>query len=249
MQLQGKNGYNISYEESVPEGTSTIILAMHGFAGDKESSCISLLEKEANKAGIGLIKFDWPSHGESEAEGDSLTLENCLADLSSVIEYIKENYPCAKLAAFATSFGGYVTLLYHLYHDSVFDHLILRSPAIRMYNIMENVIMTEESKKDLQTQHYFFREFDRTIKITERFVDELNRNDLFELYGKTPLTNASIIHGTMDDVAPIQDSIEFAKLHGCSLYPVAGADHRYKKPGELEQVIEIASGILSETAK
>lgn len=249
MKLKGKNGCRISYAESVPEGAGTIILAMHGFGGDKESGCIRLLEQEANKVGIGLIKFDWPGHGESEAEGDSLTLENCLSDLHTMVEYAKEKYPEAHLTAFATSFGGYVALLYHLNHDRVFDHLILRSPALRMYNIMENVLMTEESKQNLLEKHYFPYGFERIINITEPFVEELKDGDLFVLYGKEPLPNASIIHGTMDDVAPIQDSMAFARLHGCSLYPVAGADHRYKKPGELERVIRISMSILSKIWK
>lgn len=249
MRLKGKNGYDISYVESIPEHAGTIILAMHGFAGDKESGCIRLLEQEANKAGMGLIKFDWPGHGDSEADGDSLTLENCLSDLHTVVEYAREKYPEARLAAFATSFGGYVTLLYHYRHGDTFDHIILRSPAIRMYNIMENVIMTEESKKDLLRQHYFFYGFERITKISEHFVNELKANDLFELYGGLPLTNVSILHGSMDDIAPIQDSMEFARLHGCSLYPVEGADHRYKKAGELEQVIGISLPILSKIGK
>ena len=84
MQLLGKNGYNIAYNESIPENANTIIVAMHGFCGDKESSCISALEKRALGLNIGLIKFDWAGHGESEATGEQLTMIVCVYITSDV---------------------------------------------------------------------------------------------------------------------------------------------------------------------
>ena len=137
MQLLGKNGYNIAYDESIPENANTIIVAMHGFCGDTESSCISALEKRALELNIGLITFDWAGHGESEATGEQLTINNCMADIDSIIEHVKESHPEAKLVAFSTSFGGYLTLLYLRNHETVFDQVILRSPAIHMYDVLK----------------------------------------------------------------------------------------------------------------
>ena len=55
MQLQGKNGYSISYSESIPEVAKTIIVAMHGFCGDKESGCIAELEKKIECMKVSII--------------------------------------------------------------------------------------------------------------------------------------------------------------------------------------------------
>ena len=168
MIIDGKNGYPISYEEQIPDNAKTIIIAMHGFCGDKESGCISLLEQEATKFGIGLVKFDWPAHGESNANGEKLRIDNCLSDLQSVIDFVKANHPLAKLVAFSTSFGGYLTLLYNKKHENVFDYIILRSPAIKMYDVLTSTIMNEVLKEELAKKQCFDYGFERIITITNK---------------------------------------------------------------------------------
>ena len=249
MTLKGDNGYNISYDEYIPNNCKTIVIAMHGFAGDKESGCINLLEDRLKQMDIGLLKFDWPGHGESETNGDDLTVYNCLSDLDSVVKHVKENNNDCNLVAFSTSFGGYLTLLYNYYNPNVFDHIILRSPAIKMYDVIENNILTEQMKLELTKNGYFHYGFERILKVSREFINELKDQNVFNLYGNQNLDYISIIHGTEDDVVPISDSNIFSNIHNCTIYPIEGADHRYKKNGELDKVIEIASDIISNVEK
>ena len=182
MQLLGKNGYNIAYDESIPENANTIIVAMHGFCGDKESSCISALEKRALELNIGLIKFDWAGHGESEATGEQLTINNCMADIDSIIEHVKESHPEAKLVAFSTSFGGYLTLLYLRNHETVFDQVILRSPAIHMYDVLKANILTKEEQAQIEEYGSTEFGFERKLKITNDFVADLKNHNVDKMY-------------------------------------------------------------------
>ena len=244
MIIEGQNGYGIPCELSIPDNPKMIIVAMHGFCGDKESSCIKLLEERANKVGIGLIRFDWPGHGESETDGFNFRVENCLRDLESVVGYLKEHYLDAELVAFATSFGGYITLLYNYYHKDTFSHIILRSPAIKMHEVVSNSILNSEIRKELAEKGFFIYGFERKMEITSELLGDLERFDLLNLYEGEKLENVSIIHGTEDDLVPFENSESFASQHGCQLNPVYGADHRYKKDGELEKVMEITFEIL-----
>lgn len=245
MILEGKNGYKIAFEATLPTDAKGVILAMHGFCGDKESSCISALEKRAVESGIGLVKFDWPGHGESEATGRQLTIENCLADIDSLVAYIKSVLPQAKLIAFATSFGGYLALLYCYRNRDVFDRVILRSPAINMSEVLEKRILTEDDLLQIKQVGFANYGFERKLEITDSFLDELRNNNVSKLYDDVDLPKISIIHGTNDDLVPFADSKSFSERHGCKLYPVNGADHRYKKPGELDKVIDIAMHIMT----
>ena len=245
MTLKSKNGYDISYQESIPEDSNTVIIAMHGFAGDKTSTCISMLEQAVNKEKIGLIKFDWPAHGESNTDGYNLTVEKCLDDLDSIINYLKQKNNKYNLIAFGTSFGGYLTLLYNYYHPHTFKTIILRSPAIKMYSYMLDDLSDEKLKNEMEEKGYYEFGFERMIKITKEFYDSLKNNDVIKLYGDDKLENVSIIHGTNDDTVPFNDALEFSKKHSCHLYPVEGADHRYKNDGELEKVIDITIGIIN----
>ena len=49
-----------------------IIIACHGFAGDKESSAIEALADEMNRNNVGVICFDFPGHGKSEVDADNI---------------------------------------------------------------------------------------------------------------------------------------------------------------------------------
>ena len=104
MIIKGKK-YNIDCDACIPNDAKVVVIALHGFAGDKKSGCILSLKERVVSEGIGLITFDWPGHGESEVGGEELTVANCLDDLDTVYRYVKENYPAVRdIVAFATSF-------------------------------------------------------------------------------------------------------------------------------------------------
>ena len=110
QQIEGKK-YKIDCKLWLPKKVSRIIIAVHGFAGDKESGAIASLAEEMVKKDTLVVALDLPGHGTSKVDGDALTLENCLNDITSVEEHYHEQYKDAKLSYFATSFGAYLVLL------------------------------------------------------------------------------------------------------------------------------------------
>ena len=66
------------------------IVCMHGFGGDKSSSAIKMLAEGITNSGGAVIAFDFASHGESEADENMLTMENCISDAK------KRLYVCRK---------------------------------------------------------------------------------------------------------------------------------------------------------
>ena len=247
MIIKGKK-YNIDCDASIPEKATIVVIALHGFAGDKKSGCILSLKERIVPEGIGFITFDWPGHGESEVGGEQLTVSNCLDDLDTIYHYIKENISDAKyIITFATSFGGYLALLYHYKHPTAFQHLILRAPAIKMETVLEQNIMTKEMQQEIEEKGYFDFGYERVMKVTKQFLNELQKNDVVSLYKGKKCSEIDIIHGTADDFVPIKDSIDFCTEHHCALHKIEGADHRFKGPGEIEQIIDIADAIIHET--
>ena len=112
----------------------TVILGVHGFAGDKESSMLSELAKYVDQKDGALICFDFPAHGDSDRQENDLTVENCINDLLAVAEWIEDTFPIAEKFIFATSFGGYISLLSlsRLQNYKV----ILRAPAVTMPKVL-----------------------------------------------------------------------------------------------------------------
>ena len=244
MKLKGQNGYNIECDEYIKGNEEFIIIAMHGFAGDKKSTCIKKLMQKASDLNIGLITFDWPSHGESEVNGDCLTVSNCLNDLETVYNYVKNKNFKSKVIAFSTSFGGYITLLYNIKKENKFDGIILRAPALKMYDVLMNNILDNNMLDSLKINSCFDFGFERIISVKNKFIMELKNNNIFELYKTNTFNNIDIIHGTKDTTVPIIDSIEFCKEYNFNLYKIEEANHRFDMPGQVEQVVDIAKNII-----
>ena len=151
------------------------------------------------------------------------------------------------IVAFATSFGGYLALLYHHEHPGAFRHVILRAPAIRMGTVLEQNIMTPEMNHEVAEKGYFDFGYERVMKVTKSFLDEVMKNDVVALYKGEICPDIDIIHGTVDDFVPIRDSIEFCEEHHIPLHKIEGADHRFKGPGQIEDIIDIADEIIHKT--
>ena len=93
------------------EKVKQIIIGVHGFAGDKESSVLAALAEQLVKKNCALICFDFPAHGKSSTPDSFLRVENCIQSLMEVVKYVKNHFPESKYGIFATSFGGYITLV------------------------------------------------------------------------------------------------------------------------------------------
>lgn len=239
MQIQGKNGYFIDVKTFIPIDCENIVIACHGFGGDKESSAITLLANKIKGDKIGVITFDFPGHGKSEVEADKLILDNCISDLETIEEYARSKFPNAKIGIFATSFGAYITLLKINRNGHQYASIVLRAPAICMDKILKNAILTESIEK-YKEKGYAILGYDREMKVPYKYYEELLNNKLFDIYSANEEMLA--IQGTKDDMAPIEDTIRFIaeKNTKANLIKIEGADHRMKKDGELEKVINFA---------
>lgn len=233
--------YAISCKSMMPDSEQIdgVIIGVHGFCGDKESSAIEAVAKEMVQHRFGLICFDFPAHGSSEAEDKQLTLKNCIRDFLEVLAYTRNQFPATETAVFATSFGGYVTLLCS---DELKDcRLILRSPAVTMpEHILADIIGV--SLDDYKRIGYTECGFDRRIKLPYAFYEELQQNSVMNKHFTCEMT---VIHGDRDDVVPREDILAFCRHNpGAELITVQGADHRYKNPGELEKIVDAVKKTL-----
>ena len=211
------------------------IVAVHGFAGDKESSAISLLAERMTARGYAVIAFDFPAHGASKAD-EYLCAANCRLDLANVYEHACELYPEAeKKAVFATSFGGYITLLsLGILPNNV--RIVLRAPAVDMRAIFEKMLPFPLDKY----KHDGFAEmgYERKLNVPYSFYTELCDNDISQ---KDMQREMLIIHGDRDDVVLPEYITRFCEANPrARLEIIAGADHRFKGNGEIESVIRSA---------
>ena len=241
--LPGPNGYELSLKEWRPEGAgkAPVLLCLHGFSGDKESSVIAAVADAMCRKGFRVVAFDWPGHGKSPADSSFLTVENCLKDLAYVSAW------CGRpLSCFATSFGGFLAVLYLDRNPGAFDRLLLRSPALRMARVLKSFLTEEQLSAFLEGTKLDFG-FTRPLLLDGSFLRDLERpdHDAYAAEAGAAGTSVAIIHGDADDVVPVGDSISFAEREHLPVRIVRGADHRYKNPGELDEIVAFAEEFLA----
>lgn len=240
--VTGTKGYDIPCLHTLTGGEKRAVLIMHGFGSSKESPTARMLAEDFPQAGIGTLAFDFPAHGESPADGERLTLTNCLADMKAAEEEIRRLAPEAEIGYFGSSFGAYMTLLYLASGKAGGRRAFLRSSAVEMPKILRE--WASEERELLEQQGYLMADEDyvRPLKLMREFFDELDANDLFEIYeaGSRKGAELCMIHGRADETASFEAAARFARLSGAAFTAVEGGDHRLSLPGMPEQVSRLA---------
>ena len=210
-----------------------IIIACHGFGGDKENSTITDLAEEMILKNIAVITFDFPAHGESKLDGKELTIENCIDNINTVYRYSKKfNAP---ISLFATSFGAYINLINIARNNNEFQEIVLRSPAI---------LLKESFSKYKENGHTILG-FERKMKIQYSFYEELLNNNINKIYDNIEIPKIYIVQGNKDEIAMIEDTIKFVENHKkqIELNIIDKGDHRMKSPELRQKVMSYANGI------
>lgn len=212
-----------------------ILLGVHGFAGSKDSSALKEISCELEKQFVTTICFDLPGHGENLSL--ELTLKNVLVEFAALVKYVKENYKNTPIDLFATSFGAYSALLYLLKNKNPFDRVFLRCPAVNMSTVLEKRIIKDFEAFERDKKMALGDE--NNITVTWNFYQELEQNDLLKADRiDLPIT---VIQGDKDDLVFFEDVKKYVeqKLPYATLIIIKGADHRFKRPQDMKQIIEI----------
>ena len=150
-------------------------------------------------------------------------------------DYIRSGFPTADRRIFATSFGGYITLLCA---DQLVDFsIVLRAPAVTLpEHILTDIL--ETTPDDFRRRGIIECGYERKIKLPYCFYEDLQHHRVMD---RDYYRQMLIIHGDKDDVVPPKDILRFCGDHPTMrLVSIDGADHRFKNKGELERVVNAA---------
>ncbi|MCQ2449855.1 MAG: alpha/beta fold hydrolase [Clostridia bacterium] len=226
-----KNGHNVRCKLYENGGNiERLILFFHGFAGHKDNKVAEKFAERVlskNKTAALLI-FNWPAHGDDVKK--KIALGDCTEYFRIVLDYTRETFGTVELDALATSFGGYMVLYYIAAFGNPFGKIVLRCPAVNMYEILTKTIMDNDDFKKLQKGKTASVGFDRKIEVGIPFLEDLKTADIWQNSYLDFADDMLIIHGTADEVVPFEVVNAFSEDNVIEMIPVAGADHRFQHP-------------------
>lgn len=216
-----------------PRKIQKVVLFVHGFGGHKDAGAAARFAEKllGKQKGAALVTFDLPAHGEDVHK--KLSLEDCLDYMKLVTGYLQETYH-APIFCYATSFGGYLTLLYLAKAGNPFQKIALRCPAVEMYQSITGTILSPEQLVELNKGKALPVGFDRKVTITRAFLQELQENDIRPLDYLDWAEDICIVQGTADEILAPEKVFAFADDHLIESVPVEGADHRFHDPKKLD---------------
>lgn len=231
-----EQGHNIRckiYFSNLAAARKAVIFG-HGFAGHKDNKAAErFAEKALSKhKDLVVITFNWPCHGDDVKK--KLILEDCSTYLELVIAHIRKQYGIEDFYAYATSFGGYMMLKYISERGNPFRKIALRCPAIHMYGTLSKNLMKSDDFDKLAKGKPVQVGFDRKIAMNAQFLNDLQEADIRQRDFLDYAEDILILHGTKDEVVPLEDSQVFADNNLIAFIPMENADHRFQNQQSMD---------------
>ena len=129
-------------------------------------------------------------------------------------------------------------MLYHQRRPEAFEKIMLRSPALKMGQVVTAFMNDDQFTKFMEGARMDFG-FDQPLLLARDFYEDLLRHDIFPCKPAHP-EKIRIIHGDRDDVVPPQHSVEYAKMYGIEIRLLKGANHSYDRPGDVDWIMDQA---------
>jgi len=231
--------YNINGTEK------QVCVVIHGFGSHKESPTAKMMVENLPKSNIGAIAFDFPAHGESDADGRQLRIASCVDDLAEVTRTAESLAPNAEIVYFASSYGAYIVLIYLAKlakERNEKPYVFLRSAAINMPGVVREGL-TAEQKTSLENNGEFTlteeEGYTRALIITQGFIDDLECHDVFNMWDKD-IAHVNMIHGDADEVILYNDAKAFAEKFNVPMIVIPNGDHQLSLQGMPEMVLKAA---------
>ncbi len=113
-----------------------LFIAVHGDGSNKADEVIAVFAEEAMRKGSRTLSFDLPEHGDRKGEPLLCSVQNCVADLASVMKYARSLSD--DISLFGCSMGAYFGML--AFKDEPIGQALFLSPVVDMKRIIDNMM-------------------------------------------------------------------------------------------------------------
>lgn len=223
---------NIAYKNNLSKvkSPSITIVFLSGFMSDMEAKKSKYIEEYCNKKSIGFLALDYSGHGSSSGT----IVDGCISDwaheANTVINY------CIKTPVIivGSSMGGWISLLVALRNNRVKGLVSIANAVDFTEDLMWKQMTKNQQKKLMEDGSIKYRKRASTYHVSKKLIED-GRNNLL-LKKKIPLSiPVFLLHGFLDNVVPIENSIKLSKkLSTKNVTLILAKDSNHRMSSELD---------------
>ena len=193
--IKNASGENLDYTFHAGDKSSQHIVVLgHGVTGNKDRPFLVELADNLSNAGIPTIRFSFSGNGNSDGEFTQSTISKEIGDLASVLDVLDNLTICYV----GHSMGGAVGVL-----SASQDNRI--KLLVSLAGMVDTKAFAQREFGDVTPDKGFMWD-EPTCPLSQAYMDDLTQiNTVVDCASKISVPWL-LVHGTEDDVVPIEDS-------------------------------------------
>ena len=217
--------------------TVPVVIVNHGLRGNQNEPFITDLADAILAEGLGVLRFDFNGHGQSEGKFEEMTVTSCVDDLKKAIEWLGAQPYAGNISVVGHSLGGLVDAVAagQLGNQKVYTSVLLAPGGVaRDLMLMGNFYGIKFDPWDVPD----YITFPNGSKLGKAYIEDARDMPIYEiarLYQGPTL----VVNGTHDRIVPISYSERFAyELPQAELLRLEGDNHGFtKNPKQTAQTV------------
>ena len=216
------------------EGENFIVVIGHGVTGNKDRPFVVALADALSRDGIPTMRISFSGNGDSEGRFEDSTISKEVEDLSCVMDVLDDWY----VIYVGHSMGGAVGVL-RASRDTRITSLISLAGMVHT----ETFAQTEFGEVTPDKGNMWD---EPSCPLSQTYMDDMKGIGTVATRASSIEVPWLLVHGTEDDVVPIQDSLDILEQANepTRLIQIEGSDHIFSK--HTPEMIKIVTGWIRE---
>lgn len=231
-EIRNEHGECLDYTYHKGNGNRIVVIG-HGVTGNKDRPALIALAEGLAEAGMSALRFSFSGNGESEGEFADSTITKEVSDLGNVLDALGDY----KICYAGHSMGGAVGVLRAAVDERI---KVLVSLAGMVHT---NEFAQREFSDAIPDKGFMWDEPD--CPLSQTYVDDMASIDSVAKQASKFGGPWLLVHGTDDDIVPIQDSIDILQYANepTELIELPDVDHVFSGDGSPLMVEKVVAWI------